>query len=318
MTFFSSRRSVLAGMAFLGLNAGRAFAQASGASLEKAHTPSLAITIDDFDLSDTPLMTGEERDTAMRLALERHDVQAAGFVAGKFVDADRAPRVLAQWSNDGHILGNHTFAHGYFGGQDPDAYMADVLKCEPLIRDYAGFRKLFRFPYLAEGRTAEGRDAMRALLKEHGYRNAHVTIDTSDWYIDNRLKARLKDEPDTPLDRYRSFYLDHIWERATYYDGLAKALLGHSIDHTILLHHRLTTGLFLDDLLTMFTRRGWRLANAEATLASPLYATEPAALPAGQSLVWAMAKTDARFEDQLRYPGEDGEYEAPRMDALGL
>jgi hypothetical protein len=45
---------------------------------------------------------------------------------------------------------------------------------------------------------------------------------------------------------------------------------------------------------------------------------EPDVLPAGQSLVWSLAKADGRFGKQLRYPGEDGDYEAPKMDAAGL
>jgi hypothetical protein len=263
-------------------------------------------------------MSGEDRDTAIRRALSHHGVKAGGFVAGKYVDDALSPRVLAAWSADGHILGNHSFSHRVFGGQNPDALMADILRCEPLLSGYSGFRKLFRFPYLAEGKNAEGRDAIRALLKQHGYRNAHVTIDTSDWYVDNRLKARLKAQPQSPVEPYRRFYLDHVWERATFYDGLAQALFGHSIDHTILLHHRLTTGLFLDDMLAMFRERGWRLVDAKVAFASSIFAVEPDALPAGQSLVWAAAKADGQYEKLLRYPGEDGVYEAPKMDALGL
>ena len=34
--------------------------------------------------------------------------------------------------------------------------------------------------------------------------------------------------------------------------------------------------------------------------------------------VWALAKETGRFDQLLRYPGEDGEYEAPKMDKLGL
>jgi hypothetical protein len=159
---------------------------------------------------------------------------------------------------------------------------------------------------------------MRKLLRQHGYSNAHVTIDTSDWYIDNRLKARLKADPSAQIAAYKRFYLDHIWERANFYDGLAQSLFGRSIDHTILLHHRLTTGLFLDDMLSMFRERGWRLIDAKAAFASPVFAMEPDVLPAGQSLIWSLAKADGRFEKLLRYPGEDGDYEAPKMDAAGL
>ena len=280
--------------------------------------PAIAITIDDFNLADTPLMSGLERDTAIRSALRRHGVKAAGFVAGKYVDAERSPKVLAAWSDEGHMLGNHSFSHSYYGGRDPLGEMADILRCEPLLTPYAGFRKLFRYPFLAEGNTAEGRDRLRALLKGCGYRNGPVTIDTSDWYIDQRLTARLRAEPAAALAPYRAYWLDHIWNRATYYDGLARAVLGHSIEHTILLHHRLTTALFLDDGLTMFQRRGWRLTDAATAFRQPEMQVSYDTLPAGQSLMWAAAKASGRFEGRLRYPGEDDIYEKPHMDSLGL
>ena len=280
--------------------------------------PGLAITVDDFDLATTPLLSGEDRDAAICATLKRHRIKAAGFVAGKYVDSDIAPRVLQRWSDNGHIIGNHSFSHRYFSGADPSAFMADILKCEPLLNRYAGFRKLFRFPYLSEGNSAEGRDTMRALLKAEGYRNAHVTIDTSDWYIDNRLKARLKTDPNIDLDPYRRFYLDHLWDRATYYDGLANALFGHSIDHTILLHHRLTTALFLNDAIRMFRARGWRLINADVAFRSRAFQLVPQTLPAGQSLIWALSKASSKLADKLRFPGEDGDYEAEKMDALRL
>ena len=294
--------------------ASRTEAAATGPS----KSPGLAVTIDDFNLADTPLLSGPDRDIEIRKALRRHRVKAGGFVAGKFVDAERSPKVLASWSDDGHLLGNHTFSHSYYGGKDPGGEMADILRCEPLLTPYSSFRKLFRFPYLAEGKTAQGRDALRALLRQNGYRNAHVTIDTSDWYVDQRLTQRLKSDPATNLAPYRAYWLNHIWDRATYYDGLAKAVLGHSINHTLLLHHRLTTALFLDDGLTMFRDRGWRLVDAATAFATPELNVDYDTLPSGQSLMWAAAKASGRFEGRLRYPGEDDTYEKPRMDALGL
>ncbi len=310
MTESLSRRRVIGALG--------ALATTPSPSQAEDRTPAIAITIDDFNLTDTPLMSGLERDTAIRSALRRHGVKAAGFVAGKFVDAERSPMVLAAWSDEGHILGNHSFSHGYYGGRDPLGEMSDILRCEPLLTPYAGFRKLFRYPFLAEGNTAEGRDRLRALLKGCGYRNGPVTIDTSDWYIDQRLTTRLRTEPATALAPYRAYWLDHVWNRATYYDGLARAVLGHSIDHTILLHHRLTTALFLHDGLAMFQRRGWRLTDAATAFRQPEMQVSYDTLPAGQSLMWAAAKASGRFEGRLRYPGEDDTYEKPRMDALEL
>lgn len=280
--------------------------------------PRIAITVDDFNLEDTVLLTGEARDHRIRGALRRHGIKAAGFVAGKYVGNDKGGRVLAAWSRDGHILGNHSFSHLYYGGKEPERMMADILRCEKLLVGYLGFRKLFRFPMLAEGRTAEGRDRLRLLLREHGYANGHVTIDTSDWAIDSRLKARLKADPRADVAPYRRFYLDHVWDRATYYDGLANHVFGHSLPHTLLIHHNLTSGLFLGDLLAMFRGRGWSLIDAGTAFAAPEFHRDYDSLPSGQSLIWAAAKASGRFDDQLRYPGEDEKYEAPKLDALKL
>ncbi|CAL4867772.1 hypothetical protein MMA231_02039 [Asticcacaulis sp. MM231] len=308
---YVNRRTVLGAL-------GGGLAMASSPTNAKAKAPGIAITIDDFNLADTARLSGLQRDEAIRQALRRQKLKAAGFVAGKYIDADKSPQVLSAWSAEGHCLGNHSFSHSYFSGSDPDGEMADILKCESLLAPYAGFQKLFRFPFLAEGKTAEGRDRMRVLLRAHGYQNAPVTIDTSDWYIDQRMAGRLKLAPDSDIAPYRAYWLDHIWERATYYDGLAQKMLGRSIDHTLLLHHRLTTALFLDDGLRMFREKGWRLVDASTALARADLQIEYDTLPAGQSLLWAAAKASGRFESELRYPGEDSIYETARMDALGL
>lgn len=306
-----SRRSLIGAL-------GAALVIGTRPAAARDQTPGLAITIDDFNLADTPLLSGVARDHAIRSALRPYGIKAAGFVAGRYIDGEKSRNVLAAWSDQGHLLGNHTFSHDLYDGNDPAGEMADILKCEALLSPYASFGKLFRFPYLAEGKTAQGRDALRVLLREHGYRNAPVTIDTSDWYIDQRLVARLKSNPKADVAGYKAYWLQHIWDRATYYDGLAKAVLGHSINHTILLHHRLTTGLFLSDGLEMFKKKGWQLVNAADAFSAPEMKVEYETLPAGQSLMWAAAKASGRFSDELRYPAEDDIYEKPKMDALGL
>ncbi|NDC40890.1 MAG: hypothetical protein EBZ77_04960, partial [Chitinophagia bacterium] len=58
------------------------------------------------------------------------------------------------------------------------------------------FQKLFRFPYLKEGDTAEKRDAFRSFLREHNYviNTLHPDFDDNvrlvtleEYYWDNRL-----------------------------------------------------------------------------------------------------------------------------------
>lgn len=67
---------------------------------------------------------------------------------------------------------------------------------------------------------------MRAFLKTRGYRMGYVTIDASDWYIDQRFRARLVEHPQADVRPYRDYYLDHLRDRAAFYDGLFKKGVG--------------------------------------------------------------------------------------------
>jgi peptidoglycan/xylan/chitin deacetylase (PgdA/CDA1 family) len=280
--------------------------------------PQVAITLDDFVLFDTPTLSAAERNEAILGALGRHRLKAAMFVAGKYVDREANIRLVRRWDEQGHMIANHTYSHANYPDAEFREYADDVLKNEALLRGFSRYRKFLRFPYLKEGDTAEQRDRMRAFMKRHGYRNGHVTIDASDWYVDERLRRRLKENPKADIAPYREFYLAHLWERANYYDDLSRKVLGRSVRHTLLLHHNVLNGLFLGDVLQMFTRRGWRLIDAEEAFADPVFKRSPKTAPAGESLIWALAKETGRFDSSLRYPGEDGEYEKPKMDALGL
>jgi peptidoglycan/xylan/chitin deacetylase (PgdA/CDA1 family) len=300
------------GLGIAGLNLGNSVLSFADKS------PQVAITLDDFNLFDAPGMTAEARNRALLDSLRAHRVQAAMFVAGKFVDNETGQKFLSAWDKEGHIIGNHSYSHLYYHNVDFERFSQDVLKGESVLRKHPRFRKLFRFPYLKEGDTIEKRDAMRRFLKKRGYRNGHVTIDASDWYVDQRLRARLAAKADADLAPYRDFYLSHIWERSLFYDDLARKVLGRSIRHTLLLHHNVLNGLFLGDVMSMFKEKGWTLINAEEAYRDPVFSSSPNILPAGESLVWALAREAGKFEKLLRYPGEDGEYEKGAMDKLGL
>jgi hypothetical protein len=187
-----------------------------------------------------------------------------------------------------------------------------------VLRGCSGFRKWFRFPELKEGATPETRDQLRAFLAMHGYRNGAVTIDTSDWYYSQRLVTRLNAEPRFDANLFRQPYLDHIWDRAQFYDGLSREVLGRSVAHTILIHYNLLNGLFLPDILAMFQTKGWGVIDAEEAFMDPVFQRQPHIAPAGESLIWALAKESGKFDGRLRYPGEDDVYEKPALDRLGL
>lgn len=293
----------------------------SGAPPATRDRPEIAITIDDFNWNKSVRLVPEERNRAILGALKLHgDLKAALFVAGKHADNEKGKSLLGEWDRAGHLIGNHSYSHKYLNSSKvaTEVYTADILKCEEVIKTFPHFQKLFRFPYLKEGETAAKRDAIRAFLKQHGYRIGHVTIDASDWAVDDRLSARLSKDPGVDLGPYRDFYLGHMWERALYYDDLAQKVLGRNVKHTILMHYNLLNALFLGDLLDMFKSKGWKLIDAADAFKDPVFFAEPKIVPAGESIIWAMAKETGKFNKVLRYPGEDSEYENAKMDKLGL
>lgn len=305
--------SKLIGMSVVALRMGKA------TSFSPLDQPSkIAITLDDFNISDFPTLTGAARNQAILDALEKARIKAGMFVMAKNVADEKNMTLLRMWNKQGHLIANHTYSHLHYPSVSFQEFTEDILRAETLLKRLPHFRKYFRFPYLKEGKTAEQRDMMRSFLREHGYRNGHVTIDASDWYVDGRLRERLKKDPRAEVAPYREYYLAHLWDRATYYDELAQKVLGRKIKHTLLLHHNVLNGMFLGDVLEMFRAKGWKLINVDEAYADPVFSAAPAIAPAGESLVWALAKETGRFENTLRYPGEDGDYEKPGMDALGL
>jgi hypothetical protein len=194
----------------------------------------------------------------------------------------------------------------------------DFLKNEKVIAPYHNRKALFRYPFLKEGDTAEKRDRFRALLKERGYRVGHVTIDASDWYVSQRLVDRLAQQPNAAVAPYRDYLVAHLLDRAAFYRQLALDVLGRDIRHTILLHFNPLNAYVLPDVLTAFENAGWQWIDASLALEDPVFRSQPQIVPAGESLVWALAKETGRFNERLRYPGEDGDFERPKMDALGL
>lgn len=280
--------------------------------------PQMAITMDDFNWFDAPRLTAEERNGALLEALRAHRVKAAIFVCGRFVDNQTGQKQVSAWDKEGHLIGNHSYSHLHYHNVGFERFSQDMLRGAGVLKQHPQFRKFFRFPYLKEGDTVAKRDKMRAFLKEHGYRNGHVTIDASDWFVDQRLRARLKSNPKSELTPYRDYYLNHLWERALYYNDLSWKVLGHSVKHTLLLHHNVLNGLFLKDVLSMFSNKGWKLIDAQEAFNDPVFSSVPNILPAGESLIWALAKESGKFDRLLRYPGEDSEYEKAQMDKLSL
>ncbi len=288
-----------------------AFVLWSVLSTAAASPPSIAITFD--DATDDPQVNA-----GILKAFAEAKLHSVLFVAGYKVDSPQGLAEVGKWGRAGHMVGNHSYSHHNLSGAKVTLadFQADVSRNEALLHAKPGFTRIFRYPFLHEGDTAAKRDGFRAFLRDRGYRLGSVTIDASDWYYDMRFLQWRKQHPGADPGPFRAAYLAHLWDRARYYDGLARKLLGRNVKHTLLLHTNALNAAFLPDVIRMFRDRKWQVIDAAAAFEDPVHAQQPAILPAGQSVIWGLAK--AQGETDLRYPGEDATYEKPILDAAGL
>jgi peptidoglycan/xylan/chitin deacetylase (PgdA/CDA1 family) len=281
--------------------------------------PQIALTMDDPKVDVSAQMGWQETNERILGTLAGRKLKAALFVCGMRVDRPEGRSLLGAWDDAGHLIGSHSYSHlTYLNKTSYEEYAADFLRNEPIIAPYRHRTPLFRYPSLKEGDTAEKRDRFRALLRDRGYRIGHVTVDASDWYVDQRMQQRMKQDSSARIEPYRNYLVAHLLDRASFYRQLALDVLGHEIRHTLLLHYRMMNALFLQDVMAAFEKSGWEWIDADRAYEDPVFLKEPQIVPAGESLVWALAAETGKFKDRLRWPDEDDIYEKPKMDALGL
>jgi peptidoglycan-N-acetylglucosamine deacetylase len=253
----------------------------------------LALSLDDAPfLRAAPLLAAPAQHEAMRKALKDRKVQAILFANGvNGGDTPEGLAILQAWGEAGHLLANHSYSHWDLNKDEVtlEAYEADVLKGETLIRNLPGFTRLYRYPFLRAGNTAAKRDGFYAFLKARNLTIGHVSIDTADWLLDERLRKRLGKDPKADLAPYRDLYLKHLWACARFYDAWSREVFGREIPHVILMHCRLLNGLFLGDVIDFFRAKGWTWINPATAFADSVYAFMPKNLPCGEALADAVS-----------------------------
>lgn len=165
-------------------------------------TNSIVLTFDD---GPDPVITQQVLDL-----LSEYDARAVFFIVGSRIH--RAPHLLKQILELGHIIGNHTYLHSNNAQPGFFDYQRDLVKCQSLIEAYAGQKPtLFRPP---GGRISFSSLLIPRLLK---LETVLWSLDSQDWasYNDNHasqisehLLGRLvpgdivllhDDNPNTPL-----------------------------------------------------------------------------------------------------------------------
>ena len=290
-------------------------------SIQPAQAQSVAFTFDDGPkIADTPMLSAVERNQALLNALAKHGVKAALFVTAANGANQPAGYALAKaWGDAGHAIGNHTMTHPDLHNDKLSLleYEQEILDCDRIISTLPGYQKWFRYTYLREGNTPEKRDGMRAFLKLHEYRNAYVSLDTSDWRLDEKLIEVLDNNPQADLSDIKQAYLSHIRQRALAYRALSQQLQGRDIPQVILLHHNLINALWLSDVIAQFKQMGWSIVTPATAFADPVYQLNPDRPAPGQSLLLSMARSLGlgKFDGWMRLV-DDGDTEIEALKGI--
>ena len=234
-----------------------------------ARAQQIAFTWDDLP-AHGPLPAGETRVEIGHKLIDamkaEHLPPVFGFVNAVAVEREpESAGMLKDWIAAGNRLGNHTWSHMNLNSHPLSEWEADLLKDEPVLKQYAGSSgwQWLRYPFLAEGDTAEKRSAARKFLAEHGYRIAAVTMSFGD-YMWNEPYARCLAKNDrAAVATLESSYLQAAADDADFRRALSKALFNRDIPYVLLMHVGAFDARMLPRLLKMYRDKGFGFISLE-------------------------------------------------------
>lgn len=251
----------------------------------------IAITIDDLPwqrMAQTPAAVLHDRHAQLIDQVRRANAPVVGFVnEGKLehegqLQPERVA-MLGDWLDAGAELGNHTHGHVDLHAVGLEAYRADILRGErvlrPLLAERGTAPRWFRHPYLRAGRTPEDKAGVATFLATHGYRIAPVTVDNGEWVWAFAYANVLDGQPDTParaatLRQLERGYVPYMLNKVDYYERQSQRLLGYALPQVWLLHANELNAAAYADLVAAVRRRGYRTITLEEALRDPAYARE--------------------------------------------
>jgi peptidoglycan-N-acetylglucosamine deacetylase len=236
-----------------------------------------------FSLDDTPRAAGafldvEQRPAMLLKSLRDGGVPGAVFFTnpGRISGTNKGAETIAAYTAAGHVVANHTSNHTPLSTVSAEAFLADVDAAEIWLKQQKNYRPWLRYPRLDEGRKDKvKRDAVRAGLQRRGIRNAYVTADGWDWYMESQAKAAKRAGRPMDMAGLRALYIETHLESANFSDRLAQRILGRRPVQMLLLHDTDLAAMYADDLAKALRADGWEIVSADTAYADPLAKMTP-------------------------------------------
>ncbi|QJB69000.1 polysaccharide deacetylase family protein [Parasphingorhabdus halotolerans] len=236
-----------------------------------------------FSFDDTPRGAGaflekDERHELLIEALETAGIEQAAFFInpGRITPSDHDAEIVMAYAKAGHVLANHTAHHSKLASTSVEKFLADVDEAAEWLEGKPNFRPWFRFPHLDEGSKDKAkRNAVRKALKQRGLMNGYVTIDASDWYMEDLALAASKSGKLIDWNALRDLFVESYVQSANFSDDLARRTLGRAPVQMILLHETDLAAMFVDDLAEALKKDGWIIVSADEAYRDPIAFMEP-------------------------------------------
>ncbi|MEO7539181.1 MAG: polysaccharide deacetylase family protein [Pyrinomonadaceae bacterium] len=266
----------------------------------------IAITIDDLPVvsTRTDLKTRQEITKKLLGHIKKAKVPAIGFVnENKLYNRDKRDdaqiALLRMWLDNGLELGNHTYSHRSLNRIELADYHSDLLRGETITKELLEAKgreiRYFRHPFLHTGRTMEVKAALATFLREHGYVIAPISFDNAD-YIFSRAYDEAFDKGDKALmKKVGDAYMPYMETKLDYWERQSIKLFGREISQTLLIHANFINSDYLDDLIAMFKRRGYKCVDLGTALKDEAYRLPDTYIgPAGISWLHRWARDKGR------------------------
>ena len=253
-------------------------------SAARAEAPNrtVAVTIDDLPYANAGVpCTPEEARTFTRAflaMLARQRAPVIGFAnPGRGCGGQAAdPTLLEAWLAHGFALGSHSSTHPDINKVGLDAYKADLIAAEAVLRPMLARRgqslTWYRHPFLRTGATAEIQQGMAAFLAERGYRVAAVTLDNSEWVFAAAYARALRKGDAAEARRIGEAYVEYMETIVVFFEERSIAVLGREAPQVLLIHANQLNSDWFPRVRKMIAGRGYRFVSLAEAQADPAYA----------------------------------------------
>lgn len=253
------------------------------APLTQAADRYVALTVDDLPYQRGNSLA-EVQTLTTRLVDQIKEIPTVAFVnesklhEGGEQELAARTALLEQWLDAGAELGNHMYSHPDINVVPIEEYKRDLLRGEeitrPLMREHGMTLRYFRHPYLHAGKEAHVKAELERFLREQDYTIAPVTIDNDEWIFASAYdKAAEKNDRDT-MKRIGEDYIRYMEECFAFSEHIATQVLGRDLKQVLLVHANAMNADYLDELIAMVAKRGYKFISLPAALEDAAYRRE--------------------------------------------